>query len=311
MVPWPPCPKKSIMKTIPRILGEYSTHEKGPLLFVTAGVHGNEPEGVYALQTIFEILNDQNLPIKGKIVGVSGNRKALSRNVRFIDEDLNRVWSRDNIESGQENSHEKKEMFQIIDVLDRYPKTEFTERYFLDCHTTSSATRPYISVQEKNRNEQWAQNFPTYTICGFSDMVSDDIDHYESHLGFTGFVFEGGQQGSQLAVDHHKGMIWLAMHHAGMLDLNALEEYPGTAQNLEDEQEEQQIFEIQYRHTLNDSDNFKMEPGYENFQKISKGELLAYQNGEPVYSDWNAYIFMPLYQDQGEAGFFVADKSHF
>ena len=48
-----------------------------------------------------------------------------------------------------------------------------------------------------------------------------------------------------------------------------------------------------------------MKEGYENFQKIEKGELLAEQNGEKVYSEWDAYIFMPLYQSQGNDGFFV------
>ena len=51
-----------------------------------------------------------------------------------------------------------------------------------------------------------------------------------------------------------------------------------------------------------------MEPGFVNFQAIEKGELLAYQNGQPVKSEWDAFIFMPLYQSQGNDGFFVIQE---
>jgi succinylglutamate desuccinylase len=33
--------------------------------------------------------------------------------------------------------------------------------------------------------------------------------------------------------------------------------------------------------------------------------LLAIQNGKEIKSQWNARIFMPLYQAQGNDGFFV------
>ena len=45
-----------LKKDIPRIIGKYSSEKKGPLLFVTAGIHGNEPSGVKALMTVFEEL---------------------------------------------------------------------------------------------------------------------------------------------------------------------------------------------------------------------------------------------------------------
>ena len=41
------------MKNLHRIIGEYDSGNKGALLFITAGVHGNEPAGILALQKIF------------------------------------------------------------------------------------------------------------------------------------------------------------------------------------------------------------------------------------------------------------------
>lgn len=296
------------MHEISRILGEYDCGNRGPLFFITGGIHGNEPSGVYALETIFKILHKEKPVINGKVIGVSGNREALMKGVRFIDEDLNRTWTKENISSEKIDSHEKKEMFEIIKVLEQYPDKEFSKRYFLDCHTTSSDSEPYISVQEMHDNDQWAHRFPTNIIRGFSDIVKGDIDEYESKTGLTGFVFEAGQNESKQALKYHEGMIWLALNYACELDFEDLNEYPKSVKMIEAKRKERKTFEIEYRHGIEDTDDFKMEPGYKNFQKIVKGELLAHQNGKPVYSNWNAFIFMPLYQDQGNDGFFVVKE---
>lgn len=296
------------LKNIPRIIGTYSSNKKGPLLFITAGIHGNEPSGVAALQKVFKTLQDEKPEIEGKIVGVSGNRVALQKGVRFIDEDLNRTWTVENIENAVKDSHEKQEMFEIIAVLNQFPEGDFAKRYFLDCHTTSAASAPYISVQEKNDNDSWAHKFPTYIIRGFSDIVLGCIDHFESRIGMTGFVFEGGQHESKIAKMNHEGIIWLAIQNACNLNLSALTTFPEAAQMLLDKKDKQKTFKILYRHGLEPHDDFKMEPGYSNFQAIKEGELLAHQNGKPVYSKWNAYIFMPLYQKQGNDGFFIVEE---
>ncbi|MEE3227339.1 MAG: succinylglutamate desuccinylase/aspartoacylase family protein, partial [Bacteroidota bacterium] len=109
----------SLEKKYPRILGQYTSNKPGPLLFITGGVHGNEPSGVQALQKVFAQLKQEQPEIKGTVVGVSGNHKALQANVRYIDEDLNRTWTEENIASKKQDSHEKKEMFSIIEVLEQ------------------------------------------------------------------------------------------------------------------------------------------------------------------------------------------------
>ncbi|MBT0607943.1 M14 family metallopeptidase [Aequorivita echinoideorum] len=295
-------------ENLPRVVGEYSSGNKGPLLFITGGVHGNEPSGVIALQNVFKILKDEKPEINGKVVGVIGNRDALKNGVRYIDEDLNRTWTVENIEGNIKDTYEKKEMFSIIEVLERFPEEDFTKRYFLDCHTTSAASEPYISVQEVNDNDAWAHQFPTYIIRGFSDIVLGCIDHYESRIGITGFVFEGGQHDSRISKVSHEGMIWLAIQNACGLNLELLRHYPESVKLLNKKKDSQKTFEIKHRYGLQPGDDFKMEAGYTNFQPIKKGELLAHHNGQSVFSEWDAYIFMPLYQAQGNDGFFVVEE---
>lgn len=289
-----------------RIIGNYTSNKKGPLLFVTGGVHGNEPSGVKALEKVFEELEKTRPEINGRIVGVRGNTSALKKDQRYIDEDLNRTWTEKNVQSGNPETTEQKEMHEIIEVLQDFPEKDYSKRYFLDCHTTSSDSLPYISVQEVNDNDPWAHKFPTYIVRGFSDIVYGAIDHYMSRTGLTGFVFEAGQHTSPASVENHEGIIWLALKEACGLDLSEISCYPQCVDKFAKENApEQKTFEIIHRHEIKDGDTFKMEPGYKNFQKIEKDELLAISNGKEIRSTWDAYIFMPLYQSQGNDGFFV------
>ncbi|MDT0690476.1 succinylglutamate desuccinylase/aspartoacylase family protein [Salegentibacter sp. F188] len=298
-----------LKEEIPRIIGKYTSGKEGPLLFVTGGIHGNEPSGVKALERVFSELEKTRPEIKGTIVGVAGNKMALNENKRYIDEDLNRTWIEENVKEGKKDSHEKKEMFEIIELLEKFSEEVFTKRYFLDCHTTSSASLPYVSVQEVNDNDEWAHKFPTYIIRGFSDIITGDIDHYLSRIGMTGFVFEAGQHTDERSVENHEGVIWLALKEACGLNLEKISTYPDCVNRFaEKNAPPQKTFEIIHRHGLEDGDIFEMQPGYENFQKIEKGELLAKQNGNEVKSEWDAYIFMPLYQAQGNDGFFVVQE---
>jgi succinylglutamate desuccinylase len=60
-----------------------------------------------------------------------------------------------------------------------------------------------------------------------------------------------------------------------------------------------------YKHTLLPNDEFEMLPGFKNFDKIVKGEQLAKDKNGPIYAESDGYILMPLYQKQGEDGFFI------
>lgn len=289
-----------------RIIGNYTSNKEGPLVFVTAGVHGNEPSGVQALERVFGELEKTQPEIEGRIIGVKGNVAALEKGQRYIDEDLNRTWKEEDLKNKIQESHEQKEMVEIIEILKEYPEKNFSKRYFLDCHTTSSDSAPYISVQEVHDNDKWAHRFPTYIVRGFSDIVYGAIDHYLSRTGITGFTFEAGQHESTSSVENHEGMIWLYLEKACKLDLEKVSCYPQCVDRfVEKNSPDQKTFKIIHRHEIRKEDDFKMQPGFKNFQKIEKGELLATNNGEDIESRWDAYIFMPLYQSQGNDGFFV------
>ena len=51
-----------------------------------------------------------------------------------------------------------------------------------------------------------------------------------------------------------------------------------------------------------------MKPGFVNFEKISKGEIVATNKDGEIRSPKSGYIFMPLYQKLGDEGFFVVKR---
>ena len=298
------------MNEVPRIIGKYKGDKQGPLLLVTAGVHGNEPSGVRALQKIFSILEESKPSLKGTFLGLSGNQEALGKWKRFIDEDLNRTWTEKNLKKKEPESHEQREMFEIIEVLKDYSKDQFPSRFFVDCHTTSSDSLPYVSVQEVGNNDEFAHRFPVNIVRGFSDIVDGSIDKYFSKQGITGFTFEAGQHDSEASLAHQEAIIWLALKEANKLDTTAVPHFSNAVKVFDDDLKQgQTTYKILYRHGLEDGVKFSMEPGFRNFEKIEKGQLLAKQDGKEIRSSWNATIFMPLYQSQGNDGFFVIQET--
>ena len=57
-------------------------------------------------------------------------------------------------------------------------------------------------------------------------------------------------------------------------------------------------------HSVKPEDRFQMLPGFQNFQRIRAGELLAHDRNGSIISPYDSHILMPLYQQQGEDGFF-------
>ena len=65
------------------------------------------------------------------------------------------------------------------------------------------------------------------------------------------------------------------------------------------------FLEVRDSHPLSDRDGFQMLPGFENFQPVHAGQVVARDHGGVVRCPEAARIFMPLYQEIGHDGFFL------
>ena len=114
---------KSIVKLkTERIIGQISGEETGPTLVLFGGIHGNEPSGVEALEQVFRQLKVSELQIKGSIFGIKGNLPALLEKKRFLEHDLNRIWTHSRIDdikrrSESERSVEENELSEIYQLI--------------------------------------------------------------------------------------------------------------------------------------------------------------------------------------------------
>ena len=298
---------------IGRVMGRYSSGEAGPGLIVTAGVHGNEPSGIIAFRKVWQRLSETQPGFKGVLIGLAGNMVALSKNVRLIDRDLNRVCFVENEEKLKEGVrleyHESKEFHALIREFEAIQQEGASPIYFLELHTTSSASQPYISVNRESNSYHFANQFPLPVVKGIEDYIPGHVDYYLNQKGHVGCTIEAGQHDAYSSIENHEAAIWLALVNIGCLNKEDLYDYDIHYQRLKKLGEGlPSSYEVIYRYGIGEEETFKMNPGYVNFQKISKGEILARSDGRNIVSEWDARIFMPLYQSEGKDGFFVVQE---
>ena len=65
------------------------------------------------------------------------------------------------------------------------------------------------------------------------------------------------------------------------------------------------VVEIRHRHPVDPADDFRMLPGFVGFQRVSEGTLLARDRQGDVRAVLGGRLLMPLYQEQGNDGFFL------
>ena len=298
---------------VDRILFENKSSPEYPTVVFYAGVHGNEPAGVQALQRLKEYVQLNKVKLKGNVIAITGNKAALSTSKRFHVEDLNRMWTKDKINKtletpSEKRNQEQKEQFELLELLDEILVEAKGPLYFFDLHTTSSETIPFTTVNDSLINRKFAEKIPVPMILGIEEYLDGPLLSYINQLGYVSFGFEGGQHLSETSIENHFSFCLLSLQIADILDADADRKYSYIKVLTENAQHSKEIYEIYYRHAIDPSDHFFMETGYTNFQKIKKGQLLAEVNGELLYADHDARIFMPLYQSQGEDAFFAVRK---
>ena len=298
---------------ISRIFDTYPARTSAPRLVVFAGVHGNEPSGVIALQRVFDHLRTNDIPLHGQLTGVIGNREALRRNLRYCDEDLNRLFLPEYIHAVRSGTGtfpiEDHELLEICTWATDYENKAEGFPYFVDCHTTSSASIPYISMNEGFADSyRFAQDLPATKVIGVEKEIKGCLAEWLNLRGWHGFTFEGGQHQAPISVQNQEAMIWLALIRSGcLLEQNAPDQINRARETLFQQGSQQHhTYRVVSSYRIREGEDFQMLPGFVNLQAIRQGEPLATSNGEVIQAKEDAHILMPLYQKQGNFGFFIA-----
>lgn len=292
----------------PRVLGRLGTNT-GPILVVVAGLHGNEPMGVLGLERALTRVESTGTSLAGRVIGLVGNRRALSVGRRFIDHDLNRSWFPDRIELLRANpeplSPEDHELIELDRELEPLIRAAPGRTYLLDLHTTSGPGPAFAVLEDTLANRTFALNFPVPMVLGFEEEVGGTLSHYLGGYGLTGIGFEAGQHRDPRAADRAEAAVWTAFEAAGMLSSDHPELRKARRWLQNESAELPAIVEVRYRHAISSGDGFQMEAGYRTFQPVARGQRLARDRSGDVQSPSDGLLLMPLYQKQGEDGFFV------
>lgn len=275
-------------------------------------MHGNEPAGALAARRIATELERRALPLRGHFVALTGNRAALERGERFIDRDLNRIWTSDRIDRMRRPAEEgelveEREMRELLAAIDREIGEAPGPVVLLDLHSTSAGGSPFTILADTLQNRALAEHLPIPMILGLEERITGPMLSIFTDRGHTAIVVEGGQHDDERTVRNHEAAIWMTLIGAGALELDEVPEAAKAYGWLKDAARGSPgVVEVTLGHPMVSGDGFRMQPDYDNFQRVRRGELLASDREGPIHAPWEGHVLMPLYQGQGEDGFFLA-----
>ena len=291
------------------LIGRFEGDGVGPTLIAFGSIHGNEAAGALALKRVAHRLSELNPVINGRIFLLAGNTRALLQSVRFVDADLNRHWTQANIQRNEAEPcgplSEDKEQAELLALIGEILATAHDEVYALDLHSTSAEGSPFATVGDTLRNRHFAHQLPVTILLGIEEQLEGTLLEYLNNLGVITLGFEGGQHLAESTVDTHEALTWSSLHNSGILTGNGVDPLQEWNAVLERASGRPRIVEVRYRHAITPDDHFRMKPGYNNFDKILRNEILADDARGEVRSPESGVILMPLYQKLGEDGFFV------
>lgn len=302
-----------------RIIGKYTGEERGPLLICLAGMHGNEPAGIKALESLFQLMEvepvvNPDFEFCGRIIGIRGNLQALAREQRYLEKDLNRQFTLENVQRVRASSNgelkaEDLELRQLLETVEREIADYRPEcLYLLDLHTTTAEGGIFAITTDDEKSVRIGVELHAPVITGMLEGLEGTTLHYfnSENLGVptVAITFEAGQHNDPLSVNRTIAAVVNCLRTVGCVKAEHVENRHD--QLLQDYARYlPKVAQLIKAHRIRPEDGFTMLPGYQNFQKVKKGEVLAYDRSGPIEADSDAHVLMPHYQQQGDDGFFL------
>ncbi|MGD8747747.1 MAG: succinylglutamate desuccinylase/aspartoacylase family protein [Balneolaceae bacterium] len=303
-------------KSSERIIGALEGAADGPTVILMAGMHGNESAGVQAVSKVLDMLTGTQSHFRGTVIGLRANINALEQNVRYVDEDMNRIWfpaildQIRNTPGHKLDSSERFEIKQLLKILDGLKQPDDYPTILADVHTFSAEGWMFSITSSKPRQRELLSKLHVPMVFGIEETLRGTALGYYQKQGFVSFGLEGGQHDNKLTLYNTTASLLLLLQASGCIDkedVSEIEEFRGHlkshTQNLPVETK------LVYQHIIQPNDDFEMRPGFKNFQPVKKGEWLASDRAGKIVARCDGYILMPLYQSQGNDGFFII-KEH-
>jgi len=286
---------------------------------------------------VIDRLTEVGISMRGDLVALAGNLSALAAGARFIDEDLNRVWQRARVTTVLESlraedaevstpgeapgkaterpalpmvgTSELAEQRQLIGAIRTAVRSARGPVYVLDMHTTSSESAPFTTLGDTLQNRAMARALPVPVVLGLEEQIDGAMLQYFDLLGWAGIGIEAGAHDDPASVDAHADVVWVLLAALGLIDGNDVPDLEGCRARLARAAVDlPPVVDVRYRHPVAPEDGFAMNPGFRNFERVRKGQVLGSDRMGPVTCPTGGRLFLPLYQAQGDDGFFVVRR---
>ncbi|MEQ8524966.1 succinylglutamate desuccinylase/aspartoacylase family protein [Gracilimonas sp.] len=301
-----------------RIIGDLKGAQQGPTVIALAGIHGNEPTGIEAIRHVIEKLESKKESFRGRFLGLIGNIEALQKKKRFIDEDMNRIWFTSILDKIRRTpieelkTAERRETKKLLEIIDPiiFDEENTQPVVFVDLHSFSAESGLFVISTRDEENIELLAQLRVPLIFGIEKALHGTALKYIQNTGNIGFAFETGQHFSENAEDNASAGILCLLVAAGCISASNIEDFTRYYDYLNKQtQSLPHKVEFLYKHIIEPEDNFKMRPGFKNFDKVKKGQWLANDRHGKILAQRDGYVLMPLYQKQGEDGFFIVEES--
>ncbi|MBW2997972.1 succinylglutamate desuccinylase/aspartoacylase family protein [Candidatus Woesearchaeota archaeon] len=235
----------------------------GPNVLILGGVHGNEYCGVRAID---EVINKNLISLnKGKVTFVYANREAINKEVRFVEENLNRCFLEDKLKT---NSYEERMAQDIMKIMDSCDVC-------LDLHASSCKNSIPFIICENNALE-YIKDFPIEIVCGgFDEHEPGGTDYYMNLLGKVGICVECGYKEDLRTKDVAITCITNILSSLGMIDYN-VKRHP------------KEFLEV--NELYQPKEEFKLIKEFDDFEKMSEGSVIGYDGDNEVRTKSNGFI---------------------
>lgn len=235
---------------------------------ILGGIHGNESCGI---QTV-NFLKDIKIK-RGKLILMYGNLQAMERNIRQTEANLNRMFKADMYVTDEEKtSYEYKRSKEIMPYLKE-------SDILLDIHSSSTKDSTPFIICERNASDI-VKIFPFNIRCyGFDNLHPGGTDSFMNKEGKMGICIECGNHEDSLAFSRAQECALRLLSNYNMILIKDIAKNSGKQKVL-------QAISI-YK---NKNENYKSSKAFKDFEKITPGQIIAYDGEEKVISDKTQYI---------------------
>lgn len=297
-----------------RIIGTYKGTSPGPTLITIGGIHGNEPAGAIAIRRVLERLEETQPEFRGELFGLAGNLQGLQERKRYIDVDLNRMWRPEHI-SGESNCsvHESADLKAINQTIQKIAEQSGCPVTIIDFHSFSAPGSPFIISGNKRKHAHLVRDLPAPVVFGLGRFIRGTVMNHFERMGHHAIAIEGGQHDDPETVLNVEAFLWLVLVRAGCLkDRHAPVDLEQCWLRIRHYTKDMPRWvRVKNRYSISAKEKFVMRPGFRNFDVIEKGDHLADNQKGPIYAPITGRILMPLYQGQGNDGFFITIEENF